>query len=37
MGLWAWTINQMLTPKFWTLVRREGNFQFLLKDLCKLI
>ncbi|CAD8066270.1 unnamed protein product [Paramecium primaurelia] len=19
MGLWAWTLNQMLTPKFWTL------------------
>lgn len=24
MGLWAWTINQMLTPKFRTLIRREG-------------
>lgn len=24
MGLWAWTLNQMLTPKFWILVRREG-------------
>lgn len=24
MGLWAWTLNQMLTPKFRTLIRREG-------------
>ncbi|EDK31662.1 NADH:ubiquinone oxidoreductase 17.2 kDa subunit (macronuclear) [Tetrahymena thermophila SB210] len=24
MGLWSWTINQMLTPKFWVHLRREG-------------
>ncbi|CAD8172191.1 unnamed protein product [Paramecium octaurelia] len=31
MGLWAWTLNQMLTPKFWTLVRREGFWQTYIR------
>lgn len=38
MGLWAWTINQMLTPKFRTLIRREGiKINYFIKDFGKLI
>jgi len=24
MGLWAWTIEQMLSPKFWKSIKKEG-------------
>jgi hypothetical protein len=26
-GLWAWNVSQLLTPKFWRLVKKDGLLQ----------
>ena len=36
MGLWAWTLNSMLTPKFAVLLRREGKVNLVTQDFGKL-
>ena len=33
MGLHAWTLNQILTPKFWRLVKRDGFMHTYVRNL----